>query len=233
MVLLNTFPGANLDAETIVWSGPKLILVARPEQAERPRFVDFELRLLDATVNEAVLKLSPRLRRLATDRHWIVFDSETEQPLLLAPPRRAPRRKKGLVTIPIDADKLIEELASYGSGKMLIVGGLTDVQALDDFLDAKPPPEDLHGLSGSFGWTNNEVRLPDGTKFFAIHFRGQATDPLFDWYLKAAAAAALHVASVADDSLRITSAQDVRVYRLADCHAFTHNVREPSVAARH
>ena len=231
-VLLKTFAGANLDAGIVVWSGPKLMLFARPEQAERPRFVDFELSLSDTTVSEAVVKLSPRLRRLGSDRNWIVFDSQTGQQLLLAPPGRAPRRKKGLITISIDAGKLVEDLASHGSGETLLVGGLTDVEALDNFLDAKPPPEDFRGLNGSFGWTNHEVRLPDGTRFFIIHFRGQAASALFDWYQNAAGAAGLHVAALTDGRIRITSAQEASVYSLDECHAFTHNVWESSVATR-
>ncbi len=231
-VLLKTFAGANMDTGTVVWSGPKLVLVARLEQAERPRFVDFEVLLLGITVNEAVLKLSPRLRRLSSDRNWIVFDSETGQPLLLAPPGRAPRRKKGLVTISSDAVKLIERLASPSPGKTLLVGGLPDVEALDNFLDAKPPPKDLHGLSASFGWTNDEIRLPNGTRFFVVQFRGQAADVLFAWYLRAAEVARLPIASVASGSIRVTSAQEVNVFSPAECHAFTHNVWESSVATR-
>ena len=231
-VLLKTFAGANMDTGTVVWSGPKLMLVARPEHGERPRFVDFEVSLLDMTVNEAVLKLSPRLRRLSIDRNWIVFDSETGQPLLLAPPGRSPRRKKGLTTISIDAVKLFERLEGPSPGKTLLVGGLPDVEALDNFLDTKPPPEDLHGLSASWGWTNDEIRLPNGTRFFVIHFRGQGADVLFAWYLRAAGVAGLLVASVASGIIRVTSAQEVNVYSPAECHAFTHNVWESLVATR-
>ena len=232
-VLSKTFTGAVPETNILTWSGPGLTLIARPELADRPKFVDFEIHLHGITVDEAIVKLSPRFRRLASDRNWIVFNAETQQPMLLAPPGRAPRRKKGLVSITIAVPKLHEELESLGSGSTLIVGGLASVEALDTFLDAKPPPEDLIGASASFGWTNIELRPPDGTRFFVVHFRGQAAVMLHEWYAKTAAGAQLPIASIAEGSLRVLTPSKLLAYSLDDCHLFIHNVWESSVAPRH
>lgn len=232
-VLQKTFSGAQMVGGDVVWSKEGLAIVARPEAVERPRFVDFEVSLEGIELNDAVVKLSPRLRRLGQDRNWAIFDSETEQPLLLAPASRAPRRKKGLITVPIDADELVKELALSGSGQRLIIGGFAEVKELDAFFDRKPPAEMLSGLNGSFGWTNVEVRLPSGTRFFAMHFRGQAAGTLHDWYKQLADLAGLPTASVSEGVLRVETGVEANVYSLADCHAYVHNVWQSSVATKH
>jgi hypothetical protein len=96
-----------------------------------------------------------------------------------------------------------------------------------------PPPEMLSGLNGSFGFTNLEVRLPDGTRFFAMHFRGQAATTMHDWYANLAGAAGMPMATVSGMEFRVRTGPEVRVYSLTDCHAFVHNVWESSVAAKH
>ena len=232
-VLSKTFAAGRFEGPDFVWSSPPLAISAQPEQVDRPRFIRFKVSGEGITRDALIAKISPRLRRLAEDRAWAFFEDGSDQALLLAPPKRAPRRMKGLVTITIEPNELLSDLASHGQGRFLVIGGLRDVSELDEFLDITPPPEQMAGQNGSLRWTNVEVRLADGTRFFPVYFRGQIADILFDWYKSAASTAGLLIGSIVDTTLRIDSGAEPTNYDLEDCHLFSHNIWETSIATRH
>ena len=231
-VLLKAFPRAVAHPTGIRWESRGLVVSASAEAVARPRFVDFSVDGASAESSAAVVALSPKLRRLRDDRAWVVFDLASRQPLLLAPSKPAARRKKGLISLLIDPAELLAALQSCGAVRWIFVGGFGSVAELDTFLSECPPPEFVAGFNASFGWSNEEIRTPEGVRFFAVSFRGTSGEPLHDWYSKKAVASGLSLATLDGTAFHVAKPLS-QTFQLEDCHLFTHNVHERSVATRH
>jgi hypothetical protein len=203
-------------------------VTAQIDPSERPLYVDFQV---DSEVDskDALLELlSPRLRRLGDDHTWSFFEIESGLRLNLSPPKPRPRRKKGLVNISLELPELTQYLSVRWAHDIL-VGGLTDVAALDQFLHRHPPADQLRGMEATLGWDNLEVITPDGTRFFSLHFGGKHANVIAEWYAASALSAGLAVASFDGLSLHIRAPSGSSEEQLSRCSGVLHNVWESSL----
>ena len=227
-VLLKVFSGSLVTADGTSWSKGTFQLTTHIDQSERPLFVDFHIE--SEVEDEATLLelLSPRLRRLSEDHSWSVFEGRSGLRLDLSPPKPRPRRKKGLVSLPLDPTKLREELGARSVHDFL-VGGIADVAALDAFIRKVPPPDQLRGMEVTVGWDNLEVIAPDSTRYFSLHFGGKDASAIADWYATSAQSLGLAIASPAGALLHISGPLGRSVVEVSSCSGIMHNIWEWSL----
>ncbi len=229
-VLLKVFSGSLVTANGTSLSKGTLQLTTHIDRSERPLFVDFHI---DSEVDDeaSLLELlSPRLRRLSDDHSWSVFECSSGLRLALSPPKPRPRRKKGLVSLPLDPTKLREELGARSEHDFL-VGGIADVAALDDFIRKVPPPDQLRGMEVTVGWDNLEVIAPDSTRYFSLHFGGKDASAIAAWYATSAQSLGLAIASPAGALLHIRGPLGRSVVEVSSCSGIMHNIWEWSLKA--
>jgi len=144
---------------------------------------------------------------------------------------KAPRRKKGLVNIPLTYEKLLDHRRA-GPGVSCLLGGFETVKGLDEFLDEVRAAIDRETgkllYPSTVGWTNLEVIAPSGVSFYQMHFGGALGPALRDLYVAAARRTGHPVASF--DGNMLTIDQSTENFPLDQCQATLHNVWERSLS---
>lgn len=147
--------------------------------------------------------------------------------------KRAPRRKKGLVTLSIDAHELLDELASEGSGQTLIVGGWPTYRRLTLSLTGSHRRKCCQASMGHSGGRTLKSVLPIAPSSSRCTFVGRPLRPCTIGTRSSPRQQACHWRQFSEWNLRVKRGTEVHIYSLADCHAFAHNNWEASLATKH
>ena len=223
-VLLETFRGATIVGEDILWVQPAFEIRFQPEAVARPRRIDIVVSFSGIGSGEVISAISTKARgQLQERRFWQFFDAVTEERIRWNPPKRRPLSKKGLVTIEISMDTFLSHARS-GPGTHLWLS-LRTASEVEAFVDRAPlEPKD----AVTFGWKNLEVITPLGTHLFGFHFGGQGRESARARVQQFAEELGSSIATL-DNGTLIVAGTPPEVVDCSMCKVLLHDVWEDSL----